>query len=46
MDERLIEDAWMRSHIASSVWANRCVPHCLVGKRGFSGGEMVGEVSK
>ena len=26
VDERLIEDAWMRSHIASLVWANRCMP--------------------
>jgi hypothetical protein len=26
VDERLIEEAWMRSHIASLVWANRCLP--------------------
>jgi hypothetical protein len=34
VDERLIEEAWMRSHIASLVWANRCMPQSTEMKRG------------
>lgn len=34
MDERLIEDAWMRSHIASLVWANRCMPQSTASEKG------------
>jgi len=34
VDERLIEDAWMRSHIASLVWANRCMPQSTEVKMG------------
>ena len=33
VDERLIEEAWMRSHIASLVWANRCMPQSTARKR-------------
>jgi hypothetical protein len=36
VDERLIEEAWMRSHIASLVWANRCMPQSTEMKRGIT----------
>ena len=36
VDERLIEEAWMRSHIASLVWANRCLPQSTARKEGIN----------
>ena len=34
VDVRLIEEAWMRSHIASLVWANRCMPQSTESEKG------------